>query len=230
MRRKANIDGILELPNYSPAEAARYFHIAPSTLQYWTHGLRPLVNLASARTRLFSFKNLVELYVLEGLRRRGLRFKTVRQAVENLLMHEESRHPLADFDLRVLDRDLVFCRGEHVLNVSLGGQYEVTNWVAPYLRRVDRDPYGRAQKIFPILTKSQIESNVHSPCSVSIDPEICFGLPTLVGSRITTGFIASRYRGGDSLAAIANSYDRSVAEIREAIEWETGKAVAGKAA
>jgi len=230
-RNRTQLDDILELPNYSPAEAARYFHIAPSTLEYWTDIDRPLVALPSTRPKLLSFKNLVELYVLEGLRREGLRTRDIRTAVEYLLNNEKSRHPLADFDLRTLDRQhLVFCRGKHTLNASLCGQYEIAEWVMPYLKRVDRDPHGKAKKIFPFLTKSQIDADADPPRSVLIDPNICFGLPVLAGSRITTGFIASRYRGGDSLMAIANSYDRSVAEIKEAIEWETGKEIRQEAA
>lgn len=226
MQKKKQLDEILEMPNYSPAEAARYFHIAPSSLEYWTEIDHPLISLASTRPKMLSFKNLVELYVLEGLRRQGLRLDAIRSAVEDLLKYENSLHPLADFDLRTLNRrHLVFCRGKHVLNASLGGQHEVTDWVMPYLRRVDRDPHGRAKKIFPFITKSQIVADAEPPRSILIDPGVCFGLPVLAGSRITTGFIASRYRGGDSLMAIAESYDRPVAEIKEAIEWETGKEI-----
>ncbi len=230
-RNRIQLDDILELPNYSPAEAARYFHIAPSTLEYWTEVNRPLVVLPSIRPKLLSFKNLVEFYVLEGLRREGLKTRDIRIAIEYLLEHEESRHPLADFDLRTLSRrHLVFCRGKHTLNATLGGQYEIAEWVMPYLKRVDREPNGQAKRIFPFLTKAQIGANTEPPRSVLIDPNVCFGLPVLAGSRITTGFIASRYRGGDSLMAIAKSYDRPVAEIKEAIEWETGKEIRQKAA
>lgn len=226
MKERLKVDEILEIPNYSPAEAARYFHIAPSTLRYWTSGANALVKLASARPPMLSFKNLVEFYVLEGLRKQRMPMRSIRLAVGDLLKHENSRHPLADFDLRILNnRHLVLCNGQSGLNVSLGGQYEVMDWIRPYLRRVDRSPAGKAQKIFPYVTKMQIAEE-DPPRSVVIDPTICFGLPVLAGSRITTGFIASRYRGGDSLADIANSYDRPLAEIKEAIEWETGKKAA----
>src|SRR5882757_7102370 len=56
---------VLEIPNYSPMEAVRYFHIPSSTLAYWTEEPNQLVVLASQTPPLLSFKNLVELYVLE---------------------------------------------------------------------------------------------------------------------------------------------------------------------
>ena len=58
----------LEVPNYGFQEAVRYLHVPNSTLRYW---MRPSINLLAPvdrERRLFSFKNLVECYVLNGLR------------------------------------------------------------------------------------------------------------------------------------------------------------------
>lgn len=216
-----------ELPNYSLAEAVRYFHVPFSTVLYWTSGPDAIVKLASNRPRMLSFKNLVEFYVLEGLRHiHGLKLCAIRDAVEDLLQHEESEHPLADFELQTLHRKhLVFVRQGAVMNASLHGQYEIPDWATPYLKRVDRDVYGKAQKIHPFMKRSQIQADAEPPQTVVIDPNVCFGLPVLRGSRITTGFLASRSRGGDSVSTIARSYGRRMGEIKEAIEWETGRPV-----
>jgi uncharacterized protein (DUF433 family) len=217
----------LEMPNYSLIEAVRYFHIPFSTVEYWTSGTDPIVKLASTSPKMLSFKNLVEFYVLEGLRHiHGLRLKAIRNAVKDLLKHENSRHPLAEFQLDTLERKyLVFIRNGAIVNASLGGQYEIPEWTKPYLKRVDRDPYGIAQKIHPFMKSSQIKADAEPPLTVVIDPNVCFGLPVLSGSRITTGFLASRYRGGDSVPTISRSYERPMAEIKEAIEWETGRPI-----
>jgi len=90
---------VLDMPNYSPMEAVRYFHIPSSTLAYWTEEPNQLVVLASQEPPLLSFKNLVELYVLEGLRKiHGVHTSRIRSAVNFLLEKERSRHPLADYD------------------------------------------------------------------------------------------------------------------------------------
>ncbi|MFB3815370.1 MAG: DUF433 domain-containing protein [Terriglobales bacterium] len=223
----ANNNEVLEMPNYSLIEAARYFHVPLSTVEYWTKKPDPVVRLASEHPKMLSFKNLVEFYVLEGLRHiHGLRLHAIREAIEDLLQHEESRHPLAEYDLRTLDGQyLIFVKNGAIVNSTLRGQYEIPEWTTPYLKRVERDPYGVAQKIFPFTRKSQIKTDAEPPRTVVIDPNICFGLPVLSGSRITTGFLASRYRGGDSVSAIARSYGRPLAEIQEAIEWETGRKI-----
>jgi uncharacterized protein (DUF433 family) len=215
----------LEMPNYTLAEAVRYFHVPFSTVEYWTAQPNALVSLSS--DHMLSFKNLVEFYVLEGLRHiHNLKTRAIRAAVEDLLQHEDSLHPLADYDLRTMEgKYLIFLKNGAIVNSSLRGQYEIPEWTTTYLKRVDRDPSGLAQKIYPFTKKDQVKANAVPPKTVLIDPSVCFGLPVLTGSRIKTGFLASRYRGGDSIPAIARSYDRSVGQIKEAIEWELGQEI-----
>ena len=222
---------VLEIPNYSPIEAVRYFHIPVSTLVYWTEEPNSLVTLPSHRPRMLSFKNLVELYVLEGLRKiYGVHTSRIRSAVEFLLKTERSRHPLADYDIRTEGKSVLFYKGGKPLNASAWGQYEMEDVIGRYLHRVERDPHGVAFRLFPYTKREQIEQRLQPPQTVEINPVVCFGLPVLAGSRITTGFLASRHRGGDSVSSIAKSYGRPVAAIKEAIEWEIGRTVSEEAA
>jgi len=228
--RKARYN-VLEMANYSPMEAVRYFHIPPSTLSYWTEEPNQLVAMPSQEPPLLSFKNLVELYVLEGLRKiHGVHTSRIRSAVNFLLGSEKSRHPLADYDIRTEGKNVVFYKKGKPLNASLWGQYEMEEIIGGYLRRIDRDPHGVALRIFPYTKREQLTNKEQPPETVEINPAVCFGLPVLKDSRLTTGFLASRFRGGDSVTSIAHSYGRSVAEIEEAIEWELGRSVKEKAA
>lgn len=222
---------VLDMPNYSPIEAVRYFHIPMSTLSYWTEEPNEIVILASHSPRLLSFKNLVELYVLEGLRKiHGVHTSRIRSAVDFLLKTEKSRHPLADYDIRTEGKNVVFYKKGKPLNASLWGQYEMEEIVGCYLQRVERDPHGVALRIFPYTRREQLTNREQPPRTIEINPAVCFGLPVLKDSRLTTGFLASRFRGGDSIPSIANSYGRSLAEIKEAVEWELGRSVNEKAA
>src|SRR5579864_1017907 len=217
MRKKR--EDVLEVPNYSPIEGVRYFHIPLSTLAYWTEEPNQLVLLASKNPRMLSFKNLVELYVLEGLRKiHGVHTSRIRSAVKFLLATERSRHPLADYDIRTEGKNVVFYKQGRPLNASLWGQYEIEEIIGEYLRRVERDPHGVAQRIFPYTKREQLDKKEQPPRTIEINPAVCFGLPVLSASRLTTGFLASRFRGGDSVSSIAQSYGRPVAEIEEAIE------------
>ena len=98
--------------------------------------------------------------------------------------------------------------------------------MAPSLRRVERNEKGIALRLFPFTRKSQMKNVSASPRLVVIDPKVAFGLPVLTESRISTAFLASRFRGGDSVLEMAKDYARSQEEIEEAIIWERAKQAA----
>jgi uncharacterized protein (DUF433 family) len=225
MKRRANLD-VLSLPNYAPVEAVRYFHVSFSKLEYWVSGNGDaLIKLASQKPASLSFKNLVEFYVLEGLREvHQLRMSRIRTAIDYMMEYENTVHPLADYDIRTDGRDVWFYRGSTPVNASKWGKSAFGPMVDPYLKRVLRDPSGVAQGILPFMRKEQL-SQPDPPTYVEIDPRRCFGMPVLIGSRITTAFLAGRYRGGEAVPAIAKSYGRPLAEIKEAIQWEIGRKV-----
>ena len=58
---------------------------------------------------------------------------------------------------------------------------------------------------------------------VVIDPNVAFGMPVFVGSRISTAFLMSRKNGGASISRLARDYGRSETEIEEAISLEKRK-------
>jgi uncharacterized protein (DUF433 family) len=170
---------------------------------------------------------LVEFYVLEGLREvHSIKMSNIRSALSYMLNSgNRSKHPFADYEIRTDDRDIWFFENGHPVNASRWGQTAFDGIVGPYLKRVMRNPHGLAQAIFPFTKKQQMKAMTDLGNVVEIDPKRCFGVPVLVNSRITTPFLAGRYRGGESVPAIANSYGRPVAEIKEAIEWEIGKEI-----
>lgn len=90
----------LEVPNYGFQEAVRYLHVPNSTLQYWTRPSISLLTPVDRQKYLFSFKNLVECYVLNGLREiHGVKVSRIRHALSYLRRNFPSRHPLADYEM-----------------------------------------------------------------------------------------------------------------------------------
>jgi uncharacterized protein (DUF433 family) len=217
----------LEVPNYGFQEAVRYLHVPNSTLHYWK---RPSINLLAPVDRergLFSFKNLVECYVLNGLREiHGVRVSKIRHAVSYLQRKFPSAHPLADYELKTDGRWIFFWHQENYLNVSLEGQVGITPVLDSYLHRIERVWQTGKLILYPFMRLQQMRETGDHPRVVSMTPSVCFGMPVLSGTRITTATLASRSLGGDSLAALATSYGRPKEEIAEAIFWETGKQAA----
>jgi len=225
LRRRIAFDP-LETPNYGFEEAVRYLHIPHSTLGYW---LRPSVSLlraADPKRNIFSFKNLVECYVLEGLRTtHGVRVPRIRTALQYLLDKYDSRHPLADYDLKTDGRHIYFSdQGKALVDISMRGQLGLGPVLDTYLRRIERNFAKGSWALYPFMHSDHMHSSEDKPRVVSINPGICFGLPVLLGTRVTISVLVSRRNGGDSNEVLAKAYGRPASEIAEAISWETGKA------
>jgi uncharacterized protein (DUF433 family) len=197
----------LEVPNYGLQEAVRYLHVPDSTLHYWMRPSVGLLNPADRELRLFSFKNLIECYVLNGLREiHGVRVPKIQRALSYLRRKFPSRHPLADYELKTDGRWIFFWHQDNYLNLCLEGQVGITTILDTYLRRVEREWQTGKWILYPFITLGQMRTPGDHPRIVSVNPQVCFGMPVLSGTRITTATLASRYRGGDSIPLLASSY------------------------
>jgi len=221
-----------ETPNYTLDEAARYLHVNPSTIHYWVigeGGAAPLTTVFSRRPQiLLSFKNLVELFVLESLRcTHGISLQSIRLSVEELRLEKPSKYPLADYQLCTRGGRTVYLDndGEELVSLTEFRQQAFREILRPLLKRVDRNEKGIAHRLFPFTRKQHLKSPADAPRFVVIDPNVAFGMPVLVNSRISTAFLFSRNRGGASISKLAADYGRPEAEIEEAIKLEEAQAV-----
>jgi len=97
-----------ELPAYGITEAAHYLRIPQATLRSWVLGrfdptqtgrkrFSPIIELPDRHRPLLSFMNLVEVHVLEAIRREHeISLPKIRTAINVLKKGFPSRHPLAD--------------------------------------------------------------------------------------------------------------------------------------
>jgi uncharacterized protein (DUF433 family) len=216
----------LQIPNYGMIEASRYLHIPHSTLQFWTSGTEPIVKLAATGRRpMLSFKNLVECYVVQGMRTMyGIKVQKIRAASRWMRKNLASPHPLADCDITTNGVNLFLDIDGTLVCISREGQVAMKPVFEAHLERIERDSSGVANRLFPYKARAHMLEPQHAPKVVMIDPKISFGRPILRYSGILSSVLAGRYRAGDSIAVLAKSYGRDESEIRQAVEWEIGKA------
>jgi uncharacterized protein (DUF433 family) len=219
----------LVVPNYDMVSASRYLHIPTTTLHFWTSGNDPIVQLQKyGRFPLLSFKNLVECYVVQGIRTiHGVHVARVRAASAWMRKHLASNTPLADYDLTTDGSHLYLRIDENLINISMRGkqgQTENAEIFQAHLERIERDASGVAMRLVPYKRRSDMMAPVEASKGLLIDPYVSFGRPILRESGIPTAALAGRYRAGDSISVLARSYGRKESEIREAVEWEIGKA------
>ncbi len=217
-----------ELPAYGIAEAAHYLQIPPSTLRAWVVGrhypitggrrfFEPLVTPADRRQPLLSFINLVEVHVLDAIRREhGVKLPKVRKALAYLRSKIPSKRPLVDQRFETDGLNLFVERYGQLISISEAGQLAIRKLIQAHLRRVERDPLGVPIRLYPFTRKRDLDE----PRAVVIDPYVGYGRPVLTGTGIPTAVIAERYKAGDSVDVLADDYGRGRDDVEEAIRCE----------
>lgn len=213
----------LEVPTYGTTEISEYLRIPYETLRYWTTnagGTEPVIWLDSKNPPLLSFKNVVECYVLESIRRiHRVRLPRIRSAVETLRNQFNSKHPLADHDLETDGYDLFLEENEQIINLSRRGQIGIPEVLRLYLQRIERDESGVASKLF-LLTLRSATPDPNEPRVVVMNPMVSFGRPVIAGTAIPTAEIAGRFHAGDTITALGEEYGIEIAKVEAAIRCE----------
>ncbi len=224
------------VPNYPVASAASYLKVPASTVRTWVYGRdypvsdghrtwHPLIKIADRERGLLSFTNLVEVFVLDSVRRRyGIKLPKVRNAIVHLRREFKSEHPLATSRMLTDGYSLFLDSLEDavVLNISDSpsvAQVGMRDVLIRYLERIQFDPAG-AIGVFPFATEAQIDGPAPSARRILIHPRYAYGRPVIAGTDIRTRIVAERKRAGESIEALAEDYCRPLADITDALLYE----------
>ena len=128
--RSIATDDIRTMPCYSFPEAAHYLRIPVTTLRSWVRGrkyptsggdqfFQPVIELPDESQNLLSFINLVEIHVLDAIRRdHRISLHKVRIAIDFIKEELKSDHPLAYHKLETDGLDLFVEEYGQLINVS----------------------------------------------------------------------------------------------------------------
>ncbi len=223
-RHRTHIAELREQPAYTISEVAHYLNMPQATTRFWATGqdeYRPLIRVPDHLPTLLSFLNLVELHVLAAIRREHtVPMRKVRAAItwleSNTRLPEDKKHPLLSKQLETDGLNLFVEHFGGLVNISQGGQITMREVVSAALKRIERDPKGAPIKLFPFTRSSMRDA----PAVIVIDPRLSAGRPVIAGTGLATEIIADRYKAGESVKQLAQDYERSKAEIEEAIRCE----------
>ena len=228
MRINYRYDDVREAPTYGITEAAHYLRVPTSTIRWWVTGRsyhvetghqlsKPIIEPPSPESNLLSFINLIEIHVLDAIRRKHrIPLDKVRTALYYLKKEFQSKHPLADAEFETDGMNLFVQKYGQLINISEAGQLAIKELLQAHLRRIDRDTSGLPLRLYPFTRKRE----TNEPKAVVIDPYVSFGRPVLKGTGIATSVIAERYKAGESMDELAKDYGRNRLEIEEAIRCE----------
>ena len=224
-----NLKDPRDVPAYSIAEAAHYLGIPGSTLRSWfvgqayVHGgerrqFHAVIRPADRNSSGLSFSNLVEAYVLTGIRREHrVGLPTIRRGLDYLVKRLGSKRPLLEEQFATLGADLFVERVGEIINLSKNGQVEMADLIRAYLDRVERDAKGLPIKLYPFMRSQPLRDQ---PRSVVIDPRISFGRPVVAGTGIPTAVLAEQFKAGDPVPTLAKDYGASEEAVWDAIRCE----------
>ncbi|MBI4608626.1 MAG: DUF433 domain-containing protein [Candidatus Rokubacteria bacterium] len=218
-----------DIPAYGMSEASRYLGIPVSTLRSWTvgqpyrfkgreHFFAPVIEIADPSRRFLSFWNLFEAYICDALRHEhNISLQKIRAAIQLVKkIDRDSKHPLAEAQFATAGLELFIEEYEHIIGTS-SGQLGIRAILERYLKRVDRDKFGRVARLYPFTRSTR---TADSPRVVVIDPLVLFGRPVISGTRIATAVVYERWKAGESVPNLADDYQRLPDEIEEALRCE----------
>lgn len=183
--------------------------------------LAPATTVDRSTSKALSFNNVIEIFVLDELRRKhAFSLQHLRRVLRHLgAAFPAIDHPLVKLDLRVANHQLFARHGSKLENLSLAGQLAMEEVLRTFLTRVENDASGTGIfRLYPFVTKQR---EADAPRTVMMDPRVSFGRPVLSASGIPTSVIADRFRAGESIVSIAEDIDQTTSEVEEAIRFET---------
>jgi uncharacterized protein (DUF433 family) len=228
---KKKID-LREMPSYGITEAAHYLRIPRTTVRDWISGRyyrggggklfsKPIIQVADQQAKLLSFINLVEIHVLDAIRRKhNIPLEKVRIAMQFLSKNFPSKHPLADREFETDGLNLFIEKFDQLINISQDGQLAMRAMLCAHLQRIERDLNGIPVKLYPFTRKREIVEPHKEPMAVVIDPLVSFGRPVIAGTGVPTAVVAERYKAGESIDDLADDYGIKRLDIEEAIRCE----------
>lgn len=198
-------------PCYTASEAARIVGLPVSTVRRWlVPGHQGPVVRGENATRQASFLDLVELYMVAGLRKH-VSPRVLREAVHDAAIRLNVDHPLARHAY-LRDGGHLFLEQEGaILQLGAAGQLAFPNIVRPRAETVIFADDGLAARWYPLGMDGV----------VVINPSVMGGMPTVDGTRIDTRTLADMVEAEGSIEKVARIYGIEARQVRAAWNWDS---------
>jgi uncharacterized protein (DUF433 family) len=215
------------VPLYTVAEAARFLGVPASTFSTWAKGYirrppgrsevvgeRIVTSVeASPGYPVIPFVGIAEGMVLAAFRRAGVSLQHIRAAVSILQEEIGIEHALASRRLYTAGAVILFDYADAKNDPELVGLTEVVSRqrvfapvVREYLKRIEYGSDGWAAKLVSPATERPI---------VVLDPERGFGQPIFIRGAVRVENVLDRWRGGDSIADVAEDFGVPAEDIED---------------
>jgi uncharacterized protein (DUF433 family) len=204
---------------YSVPFAAKLTGVSEAKIRRWLFGSsrrKPLLQpeFADEQAKVLSFLDLIEVMLVSAFRDRGVSFHHIRKVAEKATAELNTVHPFAHKKF-ITDGRRIFVeelQGDaKQLSDFLRDQREFRELVEQTLHKgVEFDVSDIAMRWRP---------NPRLP-NIVVDPARSFGQPIIDRTRTPTSTIYRTYKGTGSLSEAAATYEVTVDEARQAVDFE----------
>ncbi len=216
-------EDVRDLPAYTVPEAAGYLKMPVPTLRSWVQVLDrsdaprhnrpgPLIDPACESPLRLSFNNLVECHTLRALRiKHGVSIRSALVAMETAKGACHTKRLLLSDRLRTDAGEIFLDKYGELTNLTKSGQLAMKAILAGLLKSIERDEINLPKRLYPVIGEKKI---------VVIDPHVAFGRPVISRCGISTGAIVARLDANEAEEDIANDYNLTLDDVRQAAIFE----------
>jgi len=215
---KAEIgNGIYTLPDLARILNLNYHKVQRLLNEYWDKRLAndfsEKYSWTVGKSKAVSFHTLVEFYIFYQLKESGVSTQGILKAHKELSNIFQTPFPFAKSEilegLNCFGKKIVFeITKDEIIDLDSTKQLNL-KFIKNFMHKLDFDNNNLAERLYPLGKKN----------SVIIDPKNQFGQPTILGTNLFPETIYNLYKNKESKKFIASSYDISLKQVNDAINY-----------
>ena len=215
---KAEIgNGIYTLPDLASILNLEYHKVQRLVNEYWdkrlANNFSKKYSWSLGKNKAVSFHTLVEFYIFYQLKESGVSTQRILKAHKDLSEMFKTPFPFAKSEIlngiNSFGKKIVFelTHGD-IIDLDSTKQLNL-KFIKSFMKKLDFDNNNLAERLYPLGKEN----------SVIVDPKHQFGQPTINGTNLFPETIYNLHINKESKKFIAYSYEISIKQVSDAIEY-----------
>lgn len=210
-------NGIYTLPDLASILNLDYQKVQRLLNEYWdkrlANNFSEKYSWTIGKSKAVSFHTLVEFYIFYQLKEAGVSTQRILKAHKELSEIFKTPFPFAKSEIlngmSCFGKKIVFeISKDEIIDLDSTKQLNL-KFIKKFMHKLDFDRNNLAQRLYPLGKKN----------SVVVDPKHQFGQPTIFGTNLFPETINNLYKNKETKKFIAYSYDISIKQVSDAIEY-----------
>ncbi|MFD1616607.1 DUF433 domain-containing protein [Gelatiniphilus marinus] len=209
--------GIYTLPDLARILNLDYHKVQRLLNEYWdkrfAKEFSEKYSWTVGKSKAVSFHTLVEFYIFYQLKESGVSTQGILKAHKELSQIFNTPFPFAKSEIldgiNCFGKKIVFeMNNDEIIDLDSTKQLNL-KFIKNFMHKLEFDNNSLATRLYPLGKKN----------SVIVDPKHQFGQPTIQGTNLFPETIYNLYKKKESKKFIASSYDITLKQVNDAIDY-----------